>query len=172
MINKCLVNYIPFLQTMARRYRFNNDDRQDLVQNTLLRILQGTKNLDEIDEAKRKAWLTSVIHNVNVDYVRRSVLSNPVSGEVNYVLTDNIASAVSFNLGPQFILATLYAAIDSFPKDQQKVVISICLNGKEVVEVAKEKKCHLSDVYRVLYKARQAVRDQYRNFSVFETRNE
>lgn len=173
MPNNCLVGYIPFLQTLSGRYSMNPDDQQDLVQNVLLRILQGSKDFDEIKLHERKQWLATVMHHANVDRVRKLSLSAPfVTGEAKLVDADKVAlrerTASFVALGPEFILATLNAAIVSFPENHQKVIKDVCLHGKEADEVATENNCHVSAVYRILRRARQAVITQYREVSMFE----
>lgn len=167
MTNKCLVKYIPFLQTLSKRYSVNSDDQQDLVQSVLLRILQGPKDLDEIEVHEQKQWLGTVMHHANVDRLRKLSLSAPfVTGEAKSIDANNIVlrdhSPAFVALEPEFILATLNAAIISFPENHQRIVKDICLHGKEADEVAIENNCHVSVVYRVLQSAKQAVVKQYR----------
>jgi RNA polymerase sigma-70 factor, ECF subfamily len=60
--------YGRFLYTVAYRLTGNDDDAQDLVQDTLLRVRRG---LDRYEPGNFEAWLARICTNVFLDEMRR-----------------------------------------------------------------------------------------------------
>jgi len=121
---------IPRLRRYARALTRDASRADDLVQNCLLRAV-AKQHLWQPGTDLR-AWLFTILHNQNVNDVRRSVREGvPVSVEdVAPVLTATADVEASLQL------RDLDRAIASLPEEQRQVILLVGLEGMRYEEVA------------------------------------
>src|SRR5271170_3213820 len=121
---------IPRLRRYARALTRDASRADDLVQNCLLRAV-AKQHLWQPGTDLR-AWLFTILHNQNVNDVRRSVREGvPVSVEdVAPVLT------ATANVEASLQLRDLDRAIASLPEEQRQVILLVGLEGMRYEEVA------------------------------------
>ena len=124
-----LQNEIPRLRRYARALTRDAARADDLVQSCLVRAI-AKQHLWEPGTDLR-AWLFTILHNQNVNEVRRSVREGIVAVEdVAPVLT------MAPRAGACLQLRDLERAIRLLPEEQRQVILLVGLEGMRYEEVA------------------------------------
>lgn len=71
--DKALIDMLPHLNVVSRRYGLLEDDRQDLISNTILKVLEKKDYFKEGGEDEFKAWVCTVMKNLMIDCYRKQV---------------------------------------------------------------------------------------------------
>src|SRR5580765_8027503 len=122
---------IPRLRRYARALTRDVSRADDLVQSGLLRAL-AKRHLWQ-DGTNLRAWLFTILHNQNVNDVRRSVREGS-----NVPIEDMAAElTVQPNAVDRLQLRDLDAAIGKLPLEQRQVILLAGLEGMRYEEVAK-----------------------------------
>ena len=127
---RLLENEIPRLRRYARALTRDASRADDLVQSCLLRAV-AKQHLWQPGTDLR-AWLFTILHNQNVNDVRRSVregVAVPVE-DVGLVLTTTANAEASLQL------RDLERAIAGLPQEQRQVILLVGLEGMRYEEVA------------------------------------
>lgn len=127
---RLLEGEIPRLRRYARALTRDAARADDLVQSCLVRAV-AKEHLWQPGTDLR-AWLFTILHNQNVNEVRRSVREGVA------VAVDDVASVLTMpsNAGPRLQLRDLERAIALLPKEQRQVVLLVGLEGMRYEEVA------------------------------------
>jgi RNA polymerase sigma-70 factor, ECF subfamily len=126
---RLLEGEIPRLRRYARALTRDAARADDLVQSCLVRAI-AKEHLWQPGTDLR-AWLFTILHNQNVNEVRRSVREVAVAVEdVAPVLT------MQSNAGPRLQLRDLEHAIGLLPEEQRQVILLVGLEGMRYEEVA------------------------------------
>lgn len=127
---RLLQNEIPRLRRYARALTRDAARADDLMQNCLLRAI-AKEHLWELGTDLR-AWLFTILHNQNVNEIRRSVREGVVVAveDVAPVLTVAPRAAASLQL------RDLERAIRLLPEEQRQVILLVGLEGMRYEEVA------------------------------------
>jgi RNA polymerase sigma-70 factor (ECF subfamily) len=121
---------IPRLRRYARALTRDAARADDLVQSCLLRAL-AKEHLWQPGTDLR-AWLFTILHNQNVNEVRRSVREGVT------VAVEDVAPVLTMapNAGPSLQLRDLERAIGLLPEEQRQVILLVGLEGMRYEEVA------------------------------------
>src|SRR5271168_1939031 len=122
---------IPRLRRYARALTRDVSRADDLVQNCLLRAV-AKQHLWQPGTDLR-AWLFTILHNQNVNDVRRSARDGVAVSvdDVSPVLT------ATANVEASLQLRDLERAIASLPEEQRQIILLVGLEGMRYEEVAK-----------------------------------
>ena len=127
--HRLIEQQIPRLRRYARALTRNRERADDLVQDTLSRAL--VKELFWQPGANLGAWLFTIMHNQNVNNVRRAVReSGMVDMEIFETLpamTDSTASRQMFELE---------RALAQLPLEQRQVILLVGLEGMSYEDAA------------------------------------
>jgi RNA polymerase sigma-70 factor (ECF subfamily) len=127
---RLLQNEIPRLRRYARALTRDAARADDLVQSCLVRAIDK-EHLWEPGTDLR-AWLFTILHNQNVNDVRRSVREGIA------VAVDDVASVLTVDprAGASLQLRDLERAIRLLPEEQRQVILLVGLEGMRYEEVA------------------------------------
>lgn len=127
---RLLEGEIPRLRRYARALTRDASRADDLVQNCLVRAI-AKEHLWQPGTDLR-AWLFTILHNQNVNEVRRSVREG-VS-----VAVEDVAPVLTLapNAGASLQLRDLERAIAMLPEEQRQVILLVGLEGMRYEEVA------------------------------------
>jgi RNA polymerase sigma-70 factor (ECF subfamily) len=127
---RLLEGEIPRLRRYARALTRDAARADDLVQSCLVRAI-AKEHLWQPGTDLR-AWLFTILHNQNVNEVRRSVREG-VS-----VTVDDVAPVLTMapRAGPSLQLRDLERAIGLLPEEQRQVILLVGLEGMRYEEVA------------------------------------
>ena len=128
--HRLIEEQIPRLRRYARALTRNPDRADDLIQDTLVRAL-AKQHLWQPDTNLR-AWLFTLMHNQNVNSVRRS------SREGTAVDVDQISSALVATTDPTASrkLLELERALGRLPVEQREAILLVGLEGLAYEEAA------------------------------------
>lgn len=127
---RLIQNEIPRLRRYARALTRDAARADDLVQSCLVRAI-SKEHLWQPGTDLR-AWLFTILHNQNVNEVRRSVREGVT------VAVEDVAPVLTMapNAGPSLQLRDLQRAINRLPEEQRQVILLVGLEGMRYEEVA------------------------------------
>jgi RNA polymerase sigma-70 factor (ECF subfamily) len=127
---RLLEGEIPRLRRYARALTRDAARADDLVQSCLLRAI-AKEHLWQPGTDLR-AWLFTILHNQNVNEVRRSVREGVA------VAVEDVAPVLTMapNAGPSLQLRDLERSIGLLPEEQRQVILLVGLEGMRYEEVA------------------------------------
>lgn len=127
---RLLEDEIPRLRRYARALTRDTTRADDLVQSCLVRAI-AKEHLWQPGTDLR-AWLFTILHNQNVNDVRRSVREGVAAAveDVTPILT------IAPNAGASLQLRDLERAVNLLPEEQRQVILLVGLEGMRYEEVA------------------------------------
>jgi RNA polymerase sigma factor (sigma-70 family) len=145
-----LLASLPRLRRYAQALRRNREDADDLVQDTLERawaravLWQGVGDMP--------TWLTSIMHNLHIDALRRGRLDtvdlNEQTPEVPVPPTQ----------GQTLAVRDLNAALAALPAEQRQVLLLTALDGLAYAEIAQTLGIPIGTVMSRLSRGRERLR--------------
>jgi RNA polymerase sigma-70 factor (ECF subfamily) len=125
-----LQNEIPRLRRYARALARDAARADDLVQSSLVRAI--AKEHLWVPGTDLRAWLFTILHNQNVNEIRRSVREGVV------VAVEDVAPVLTVapRAGASLQLRDLERAIRLLPEPQRQVILLVGLEGMRYEEVA------------------------------------
>lgn len=144
---------IPRLRRYSRALTRNPDRADDLVQSCLLRALEKSHLWQP--GTNLRAWLFTIMHNQNVNEIRRSVREGaavPVD-DAESVLT------VSSNQESKLQLRDLDWALARLPEGQRRVLLLVGMEGMRYEEVAQVLGVPIGTIRSRLSRGRDMLRD-------------
>lgn len=143
---------IPRLRRYARALTRDTARADDLVQSCLVRAI-AKEHLWQPGTDLR-AWLFTILHNQNVNEVRRAVREGVA------VAIDDVAPVLTMasNAGPRLQLRDLEHAIGLLPEEQRQVILLVGLEGMRYEEVAAVLDIRIGTVRSRLSRGREMLR--------------
>ncbi len=127
-------------------------DQEELVQDT---ILHGLGNLSTNPPVKNtRAWLMSIMHNLNVNNVRKAAFRNRVRSLLEFAADRVVTPTQHSNLE----LQELRTALVKLPSDQREVIMLVCVEGLKYQEVSSILGIPIGTVMSRLARARESLR--------------
>ena len=147
-----LEKQLPKMRRYALALTRNRDRADDLVQSTLVRAI-AKQHLYK-PGTNIRAWLFTLLHNQNVNDVRRSI-NQGISVEIEHV-SKNLVSVADTSAPRQ--LKELDEAIGKLSIEQRQVLLMVGLEGMTYEEVATILMVPVGTVRSRLSRARSALR--------------
>ncbi len=143
---------IPRLRRYARALTRDAARADDLVQSCLVRAI-AKEHLWQPGTDLR-AWLFTILHNQNVNEVRRSVR------EGLSVAVEDVAPVLTIapNAGAALELRDLKRAINALPEEQRQIILLVGLEGMRYEEVAVVLNIPIGTVRSRLSRGRETLR--------------
>jgi RNA polymerase sigma-70 factor (ECF subfamily) len=129
-------------------------DQEELVQDTILRALDNLASNPPVKNTR--AWLMSIMHNLNVNNVRKSIFRNRVKGLLALAMERVSPPVQDSNLE----LRELRNALMHLPPAQREVLVLVCVEGLKYQEVAGIMNIPVGTVMSRLARARQSLREK------------
>lgn len=150
-VDELVVEHLPMALRMAVRLTGDSHAAEDLVQETLCRVLNQWKSYR--GEASFRTWLLQILVNVDRDRRRRLHVFEPL--EANELAGDadqpvDLAAAAELN-------ADVRAAVDALPPRQREVALLAWGEGLGAGELASVLETTEANVYTNLHLARKRV---------------
>ena len=151
--HRLIEQQIPRLRRYARALTRNRERGDDLVQDTILRAL-AKEHLWQPGTDLR-AWLFTIMHNQNVNAVRRSLREGAAVS-----LQEMSSTLVATTTDPitRRQLRELERAIDELPGEQRQVILLVGLEGMNYAETAEILNVPIGTVRSRLSRARENLR--------------
>ena len=154
----CL-QHLPSLYAMALRLTRNASDAEDLVQETYLKAVRKSSDLDPCMDCK--AWLFKIMTNSYIDQYRKASRTPPL---VELDEGDSRAVAEETQANPErSLLATLLdedvvRALDELPENYRMPVLLFDVEGFSYAEIADMMEIPVGTVMSRLYRGRRLLR--------------
>jgi RNA polymerase sigma-70 factor (ECF subfamily) len=149
---RLLQHEIPRLRRYARALTRDPARAEDLVQSCLVRAI-AKEHLWQPGTDLR-AWIFTILHNQNVNEVRRSVR------EGLSVAVEDVAPILTIapNAGATLQLRDLERAISALPEEQRQIILLVGLEGMRYEEVARVLNIPIGTVRSRLSRGRETLR--------------
>jgi RNA polymerase sigma-70 factor (ECF subfamily) len=150
-IDRLASEHLPAVVRMALRLAGDEHTAEDLVQETLCRVLRQWRSFR--GEASFKTWMIGILVNVDRDRRRRLRAFEPLAEQRLATTADRPADlAAAAELG-----ADVRAAVDKLPDRQREVALLAWGEGLAAAEIAAALNITEANVYVTLRLARQRV---------------
>jgi RNA polymerase sigma factor (sigma-70 family) len=147
--------YAKLIWSATRKYNFSYADREDIVQDVFLRLIDAIKRYDP-REAKLSTFITIIATRVCIDKLRKGDRETPTNPDDLPLL---FARLYEQDHESQEKLAFLYRAFDNvLDADQRRVIGLFHLCGYEYQEIASIMDKDTDWVKNTLYRARLQLR--------------
>ena len=149
--NRTLVEHLQMLRRYARMLVSDPSDADDLVQETMKRILTYLDGSKEI--VNLRAYLLTVLHNVRADMVKRRVRAGEEVSVDDVALIAPDASASDRTMYRQVL-----EAVHRLPEEHRRIILLVGLEGMSYRETAEILGLPIGTVMSRLSRARAALR--------------
>lgn len=144
---------IPSLRRYAYALLRSSPDADDLVQETLLRALDGLHTLRGEEDVR--PWLFAIMHNTFVNHRRRARVR---SGLVPLAHADDVALGRPGGQEDRLHWRDLVQALACLPDDQREVVLLVSVEDLTYAETARALDVPIGTVMSRLARARERLR--------------
>jgi RNA polymerase sigma factor (sigma-70 family) len=161
--------YRPAIARYAGRMLGDEARAEDIVQEVFLSALRSISSLDR--PAGFKAWLYRIAHNTCVDHVRRTGRTQEVSMDARMLPASEEVRL--FRQAPSTFAAltqkedfnNLREAFGGLPSSQSEMLVMRELEGLSYDQIAARMGVTRASVESMLFRARQGLRDEYREIA-------
>jgi RNA polymerase sigma-70 factor, ECF subfamily len=150
-IDRLVVEHLPVAMRMALRLSGDAHAAEDLVQETLCRVLRQWKSYR--GEASFRTWLLQILVNVDRDGRRRLRVHEPLGMNEPLGHTDQPADLVA----AAELNTEVRAAVNVLPERQREVALLVWGEGLSASEAASVLEITEANVYSCLHLARKRV---------------
>lgn len=148
-IDRLVVEYLPMALRMALRLSGDADTAEDVVQETLCRVLRQWRTYR--GEASFRSWLLQILVNVDRDRRRRREHQSINDGEEAVAKSASVSDAAT----AAELHALVQSEIDRFPDRQREVALLSWGEGLAAGEIAAALEITEANVYATLHAARK-----------------
>jgi RNA polymerase sigma-70 factor (ECF subfamily) len=125
-----LITHLPTLRRYALVLARNADAAEDLVQEALLRAMEGSHTWKPGRE--ERPWLLSILHNVHVSRQRRRAVEAAVAQDAERAPP----AAISAPQPEQVHFSQTMAALMQLPDEQREVLVLVAIEGLSYKDAA------------------------------------
>lgn len=162
IIRRVLV-YDDRLRQFALSLTHNEEDAEDLVQDTYLKVMQNTDRFSE--ETNLKAWVYTIMRNTFINGYRRKQRSKVVmDNSEDNILVTNAVSASNDDADLNLYVSEISDAI-SLMKDSQRDVFELFVDGFKYQEIADMLQISIGTVKSRIFFARQKLMNYLTGYS-------
>ncbi|WP_016956159.1 RNA polymerase sigma factor [Catenovulum agarivorans] len=147
-----IIRIVPQLRRFAFALTGNHADADDLLQNTIEKLLRQAPEGDEQDLTK---WAFRVCKNLWIDEYRSRKVRSQATSQPE--LTDNQTVDGEHAIQSEIALNQVNQAMDKLPDDQRSLIALIALEGKSYKEAAAALDLPIGTVMSRLARARSAL---------------
>lgn len=163
--------YGDYLYSFALFRVQNRSDSEDIVQDTFIAALQNRKSFKGL--ASEKTWLTTILKNKIIDYLRKQSRETPTDDIERYLSKPDtlfnskgkwINGPGAWSIIPSKIYAQkefwkiLRKCLKSLPKQMSQAFVLREMDGMNHAEICKVLKISSSNSWVVLYRARMGLK--------------
>jgi len=140
----------------------NRDDAYDLLQDTMLKVLDNRDKY--VENTNFKGWVFTIMRNIFINNYRRIVRSNTIVDRTEDLYHLNLPQDSGFET-PEgaFAVNEISAAIDEFP-EKYRVPFSMHVAGYKYNEIAEKMGLPLGTIKSRIFFARQALQQRFADY--------
>lgn len=167
-----IVNNIPFLNQIASKYVKNNQDKEDLIQETVYNALKNRKNFRA--NSNIKGWLTIVLKNTFINqYHKNKSYKNSIDIEIDNLIFENLGKPIfqrkTDNLNrvnKTFVKDIYWEALNQLPGEYKLVILMSDVDGFSYDQISEFLNCSVGTIRSRLYRSRKSMVKNYRRLTV------
>lgn len=144
--------YKSFIEALLAKSRFSLNERDDLIQEILIRIWKGIPSFEHRKgEVKFRSWLSRVIKNTMYNYIDKVNRKNPDKIELNEAIyipeqVSNLESYIEDEWSNHLIKLAMKSTAEVFSGKAMEV-FKLSLSGMEISEIANKLDLAETSVY-------------------------
>ena len=147
-----LSNQLRSLRRYALALARNRDDAEDLVQETLVRAISGSRTFRPNGDLR--SWLFGILHNVHVNGVRREQVRARGASAIEAMAYGQLPP----NQPDHVELTRTIEAFSTLPDEQRRVLTLVAVEGMSYQEAARQLDIPLGTLMSRLARGREALR--------------
>ena len=157
-----LMNLQSNMLNFAYMLTSNRDDAYDLLQDTMLKVLDNQDKY--VENTNFKGWVFTIMRNIFINNYRRVVRSATVVDRTEDLYHLNLPQDSGFET-PEgaFGVTEISAAIDEFP-EKYRVPFSMHVAGYKYNEIAEKMDLPLGTIKSRIFFARQALQQRFADY--------
>ena len=157
-----LMNLQSNMLNFAYMLTSNRDDAYDLLQDTMLKVLDNQDKY--VENTNFKGWVFTIMRNIFINNYRRVVRSATVVDRTEDLYHLNLPQDSGFET-PEgaFRVNEISAAIDEFP-EKYRVPFSMHVAGYKYNEIAEKMDLPLGTIKSRIFFARQALQQRFADY--------
>lgn len=150
------------MQNFAYMLTSNRDDAYDLVQDTMLKVLDNQDKYTE--ETNFKGWVFTIMRNLFINNYRRTTRQATVIDTTDNLIHLNISQESGFDTPEgSYTEKEITAAIDALP-EEFRVPFSMMVAGYKYNEIAEEMDLPLGTVKSRIFFARKRLQERFADY--------
>jgi RNA polymerase sigma factor (sigma-70 family) len=157
------IRHAPWLQAIAKSFSFNDEDVDDLVQETLVRIHRGASQYTP--RSSFQSWAKQIARNVGIDYMRRRARNAKWTVEKDGFYWDypDMRYAPEYLLDSKLLRNELREAVGSLPENQRLIIIMRYFGAMNMKDIAWTMRVPLGTVKSRLHTAMLKIKNHLKN---------
>ena len=157
-----VMKYKDKLYRFALKMLGNEFDAEDVVQEVLVKVWQKSDQLELIDN--KQAWCMTVTRNLSIDKIRGRKSTNASAIEDYHYLTDTKPTP-DIQTEDKESLSIVMKTLNSLPVNQKEIIHLRDIEGYTYKEIAEITGYSEEQVKVNLFRARQKLKHELRNFT-------
>ena len=167
-----IVNNIPFLNQIAAKYVNNNEDKEDLIQETVYKALKNRKTFRA--NSNIKGWLTIVLKHTFINqYHKNKNYKNSIDIEIDNLIFENLGKPI-FQRKPDnlnrvnktFVKDIYWEALNQLPGEYKLVILMSDVDGFSYDQISEFLNCSVGTIRSRLYRSRKSMVKNYRRLTL------
>jgi len=161
-----ILNNLVFLNDLAGRFVRNEEDKKDIVQDTVYRAI---KNREKFRPGSNiRGWLTTMMKNIFISqYYNRNNISSNLDGVIihgkSYMEPVLCSPALTVDIRTKYTFTdNFYVSFDSLSRDFQKLILLCDIEGYSYGQIADYFGCPVGTIRTKLYRCRKFMTKIYR----------
>lgn len=145
------------LYAIAFEHLHNEQDSEDAIQETFLRIADKPNKFFSLSNNERVYLVTAIVRNVSIDMFNKKV-RRPIEDISENEVYQSTPELLENSLLEKVSHSELLGFINNLPELQRNVLILTCLSGLSILETAETLKVSKTVVNQRLYLARRSIK--------------
>ncbi len=145
-----VVIYSPLLEEWATRLRVPAQERQDLIQETLIKLLSGIGSFHRRESGSFRGWLHTILRNCWFDRVRKHQPMELIDSAVADSSSPNPQQIVDEEEYRQYVMRRVFSLIIAeFPEKTQTAFRKYVIEGQAASDVARDLGINTNTLYLI-----------------------
>lgn len=164
-----VLKYDKEVLSIAKSFKNNADDAQDIYQEVFLRVFKGLKNFQFKSEIS--TWIYRITHNVCITYYQTRKRNNyeSIDREINSKTEETFADGIVNSDHPEkridnwHLRELINSAIENLPSQQKFAFTLKFVQEYKIKEIAEIMNCNEGTIKRYLFTASQKMRNKLKH---------
>ena len=151
--------YESFIHSVVYKMNISTNDREDLVQNILLKVWKAMPNFDfDKTKAKFRTWLSHVIKNTVIDFYRKKKLSSKEIQNESIDIAEDPNCSIESMIEKEWQIHVTKLAMNNIASKFTKRAVNafkMHLNGEPIDKISLQLKIKENSAYRLISRVKK-----------------